>query len=98
MAGPPARISVEDFALNNFRPAALAAALSLAFAAGLAPAADLAASAPVAAPASATASGLDRTGMDASVRPQDSLFFAMNGTWLKDTPIPADKSDYGTFM
>ena len=58
-----------------FRPAALAAALSLAFATGLAPAADMAASAPDAAAATAaTASGLDKTGMDASVRPQDSLF------------------------
>jgi putative endopeptidase len=32
------------------------------------------------------------------VRPQDSLFGAMNGKWLKDTPIPGDKADYGTFM
>ena len=85
--------------LNTFRPAALAAALSLAFATGLAPAADMAASAPapVAAAPIATASGLDKAGMDAGVRPQDSLFFSMNGAWLKNTPIPADKSDYGTF-
>jgi putative endopeptidase len=85
--------------LNTFRPAALAAALSLAFATGLAPAADMAASAatPAAAAPIATASGLDKAGMDAGVRPQDSLFFSMNGTWLKNTPIPADKSDYGTF-
>src|SRR6202012_1693788 len=64
-----------------------------------APAADMAASAaaPVAAAPTATASGLDKAGMDAGVRPQDSLFFSMNGTWLKNTPIPADKSDYGTF-
>ena len=85
--------------LNTFRPAALAAALSLAFATGLAPAADMAASAaaPVAAAPIATASGLDKAGMDPGVRPQDSLFFSMNGAWLKNTPIPADKSDYGTF-
>ena len=85
--------------MNTFRPAALAAALSLAFATGLAPAADMAASAaaPVAAAPTATTSGLDKAGMDAGVRPQDSLFFSMNGTWLKNTPIPADKSDYGTF-
>ena len=85
--------------MNTFRPAALAAALSLAFATGLAPAADMAASAaaPVAAAPAATTSGLDKAGMDAGVRPQDSLFFSMNGTWLKNTPIPADKSDYGTF-
>ena len=81
--------------LTSFRPAALAVALSLAFAAGLSCAADAAASA--VAPAAGMTSGLDKAGMDASVRPQDSLFFSMNGTWLKNTPIPADKSDYGTF-
>lgn len=48
---------------------------------------------PVAAP-----SGLDTAGMDASVRPQDDLFRAANGGWLKETPIPDDKSDIGTFI
>ena len=82
-----------------FRPAALAVALSLAFAADLSPAADAAASAvePVASAPAAMTSGLDKAGMDSAVRPQDSLFGAMNGTWLKNTPIPGDKSDYGTF-
>ena len=56
------------------------------------------ATAPVAAAPAALTSGLDKPGMDAAVRPQDSLFSAMNGTWLKNTPIPGDKSDYGTFM
>jgi len=42
--------------------------------------------------------GLDRAGFDAGVRPQDDLFKAANGQWLKDTPIPADKSDYGIFI
>ncbi|MBX3621079.1 MAG: M13 family metallopeptidase [Rhizobacter sp.] len=42
--------------------------------------------------------GLDRAGFDTSVRPQDDLFRAVNGQWLKDTPIPADKSGYGTFI
>jgi putative endopeptidase len=85
--------------LNSFRPAALVVALSLAFAADLSIGADAAASAvaPVAAEPVAMTSGLDKAGMDAGVRPQDSLFGAMNGTWLKNTPIPADKSDYGTF-
>ena len=80
----------------SFRPAAIVVALSLAFAADLSLAADAAASAamPV---AGAMSSGLDKAGMDTGVRPQDSLFFSMNGTWLKNTPIPADKSDYGTF-
>ncbi len=42
-------------------------------------------------------SGVDRAGMDASVRPQDDLFLATNGTWVKNTEIPADKSAWGTF-
>ena len=85
-----------------FRPATLAVALALAFAApwsfGLdAPAAAASDVAPVAANAAPMSSGLDKAGMDASVRPQDSLFGAMNGAWLKTTPIPSDKSDYGSF-
>ncbi len=43
-------------------------------------------------------SGLDASGMDRSVRPQDDLFSAMNGTWYATTQIPADKSRYGTFI
>ena len=35
--------------------------------------------------------------MDAAVRPQDDLFLAMNGAWVKKTEIPADKSSWGTF-
>lgn len=33
----------------------------------------------------------------ADVRPQDDLFRAVNGGWLKDTPIPSDKAAYGSF-
>ena len=82
-----------------FRHAALAVAVSLAFAADFSIAADAAApaTAPLAAAPVAMASGLDKAGMDDAVRPQDSLFGAMNGTWLKTTPIPGDKADYGTF-
>jgi putative endopeptidase len=88
--------------LNSFRPATLAVALSLAFAAPWSFGVDAAAAAasdvaPVAATAAPQGSGLDKAGMDAGVRPQDSLFRAMNGTWLKNTPIPGDKADYGTF-
>ena len=42
-------------------------------------------------------SGVDRSGMDKSVRPQDDLYLATNGTWVKNTEIPADKSAWGTF-
>src|SRR5471032_2090578 len=41
--------------------------------------------------------GIDRSGMDSSVRPQDDLFLAMNGTWVKNTEMPADKSRWGAF-
>ena len=42
-------------------------------------------------------SGVDRAGMDTAVRPQDDLFFATNGAWVRNTQIPADKSRWGTF-
>jgi len=48
--------------------------------------------------AAAQSAGLDRSGFDAKVRPQDDLFKAVNGQWIKDTPMPADKADYGTFI
>jgi len=43
-------------------------------------------------------SGIDRSGMDPSVRPQDDLYLAMNGSWVKDTQIPADKAIWGAFI
>lgn len=55
------------------------------------------ASAVAAAPAASTAFNFDRSGEDLSVRPQDDLFRAANGGWMKDTPIPADKAAYGNF-
>lgn len=42
-------------------------------------------------------SGIDKKNFDASVRPQDDFYRSVNGTWLKNTPIPADKSNYGAF-
>ena len=44
------------------------------------------------------ASGVARTGFDPSVRPQDDFFRAVNGTWLKTTEIPGDKSRIGSFI
>jgi predicted metalloendopeptidase len=41
--------------------------------------------------------GLDTTGMDRSVRPQDDFFRFVNGTWVDKTAIPADRSNYGSF-
>ncbi len=42
-------------------------------------------------------SGLDLSGFDRSMRPQDDLFRFTNGAWLASTEIPADQSSYGTF-
>ncbi|MDX2185907.1 MAG: M13-type metalloendopeptidase [Opitutaceae bacterium] len=48
--------------------------------------------------ASQLGSGIDRSNMDPSARPQDDLYLATNGDWLKRTEIPADKSNYGSFI
>src|SRR3954447_22593594 len=40
-------------------------------------------------------SGIDLAGMDHSVKPGDDFFAYANGTWLKNTEIPPDKSAYG---
>ena len=41
--------------------------------------------------------GFDAAGMDTTVLPGDSFYQYANGTWAKNTPIPADKSNYGMF-
>jgi putative endopeptidase len=51
----------------------------------------------VALAACTTTGSIDRSGFDASVRPQDDLYRAFNGRWLATTPIPADKSNWGSF-
>src|SRR6186997_1236834 len=43
-------------------------------------------------------SGLDLATFDKSVRPQDDLFRHVNGNWLKNTEIPADRPVTGTFI
>ena len=40
---------------------------------------------------------LDTGTFDREIRPQDDLYEFVNGTWLKNTPIPADKTNYGSF-
>ncbi len=42
-------------------------------------------------------SGIDPDGFDHTVRPQDDLYRHVNGRWLLNTQIPADKSNYGSF-
>jgi putative endopeptidase len=52
------------------------------------------------APAAAAAplkSGIDVANMDPSVRPQDDFYRYVNGTWLKNTPIPSDKPGHNAF-
>ena len=41
--------------------------------------------------------GIDASAIDATVRPQDDFYRYVNGTWLANTPIPADKPLYGSF-
>ena len=68
-----------------------AAALMVLMACGQEPAAIVAATAP-------TSSGIDVHYMDTSVKPGDDFFRYMNGKWLDETEIPADKSSYGGFV
>jgi putative endopeptidase len=42
-------------------------------------------------------SGIDTQYIDHNVRPQDDFFRYVNGVWLDNTEIPADKSRYGSF-
>jgi endothelin-converting enzyme/putative endopeptidase len=42
-------------------------------------------------------SGIDKSGFDESVRPQDDFFDYVNGTWVRDTEMPADRARWGTF-
>ena len=41
--------------------------------------------------------GFDIAGMDRSVRPGDDFYAFANGQWAKNTPIPADRSNFGMF-
>ncbi|WP_299789967.1 M13 family metallopeptidase [uncultured Shewanella sp.] len=45
----------------------------------------------------AKVSGVEKENFDHSVRHQDDFYYSVNGHWLANTPIPADKSNYGAF-
>jgi len=69
-----------------------------------APTADQAAAqAPAGSDASAAAapaelgSGIDMSGFDTSVRPQDDFFDYVNGKWVVETPLPPDRARWGSF-
>src|SRR3546814_13620176 len=53
--------------------------------------------APAATAPKAPSSGIDPANFDNSVRAQDDFYRHVDGTWLKQTEIPADKSNYGAF-
>ena len=48
-------------------------------------------------PAQELVSGIDLSAMDTSVKPGDDFFAYVNGTWVANTEMPADKSRYGVF-
>jgi len=60
-------------------------------------AADTPAAAVAAVTTAPRASGIGTAYMDPSVRPQDDFFLNLNGKWLRDTQIPADRSSWGAF-
>lgn len=43
-------------------------------------------------------SGVLLKNMDTLVKPGDNFHAYVNGNWIKNTRIPADKSSYGTFI
>lgn len=43
-------------------------------------------------------SGIDVENLSSTIRPQDDFFRYVNGTWLDQTEIPADKTSYGSFV
>ncbi len=43
-------------------------------------------------------SGLDFTGRDEAVRPQDDFYRSWHGRWLAEFEIPADKAEYASFI
>jgi putative endopeptidase len=49
------------------------------------------------APAAIGAWGVDLSARDESVKPGDDFFHYANGTWLRNTQIPADRTRWGTF-
>jgi len=55
------------------------------------------ASAEFAAAPPAKGHGLDVAAMDKKIRPGDDFYDYANGMWMKNTPIPPDRSSYGVF-
>ena len=51
---------------------------------------------PASSAAPGASSGVDLAGMDRSVAPGDDFFAWANGSWMKETEIPADESSWGS--
>jgi putative endopeptidase len=41
---------------------------------------------------------IDKTNMDLSIKPGDNFYLYANGNWLKNNPIPASKTSWGSFQ
>ncbi len=48
-------------------------------------------------PAGGLKSGVDRSTFDTAVKPGDNFFLYVNGTWIKNNPIPPEYSRWGAF-
>ncbi len=81
--------------MNKFLVAALAAASLSGLA--MAQTAPLATANPPATHPTYGSFGIDEAGMDKAVRPGDDFYRFVNGTWERNTQIPADRSNYGMF-
>ena len=46
---------------------------------------------------SSSAPGIDVQNMDKAVKPTDDFFLFVNGNWIKNNPIPASESTWGSF-
>src|SRR5437899_1031614 len=40
---------------------------------------------------------IDQANMDLSIKPGDNFYLYANGTWLKNNPVPASKTRWGSF-
>ena len=78
------------------RAVALTSAIALTLAALACSSSSTPASSPPAATSVAPTPGIDLAGMDRAVNPGDDFFRFANGTWERGTPIPDDRSNWGT--
>jgi putative endopeptidase len=79
------------------RPAGWTASLTAGLLLFATAAASVSAQAPLPDRAPPPALGFDPANFDMSVRPQDDFYQFANGSWLENTPIPADRASYGSF-